>query len=488
MKKIFRFSLVTLFVILMGCQWLSNFSFNEESDDEGETEEVETGEAEAGADGIGDPYYEQMGLGGYDVQRYTLIFDVDMENNEVVATTRIEANATQGLSAFNFDFAGLTVDEVLVNDARADFLQEGNELVITPQEQLANGNSFTVEVDYHGEPGIVDTDAGDFTVGWYQTADGTINVYTEPDGAYVWFPNNNHPRDKATYRFEITVDDPWIAAANGTLVDTQQEGGRSTYIFEMNEPMASYLATMNIDRYTVTTMQGPDGILVRNYFPDDFSEFLRGNFDILPEAIEYLSSQFGPYPFEEYGVLIMDNEAADCNHYPFADETQTLAVYCPYPLNVTEDTIVHELAHEWFGNSVSLESWQDLWLKEGMATYAWCLWDERDGDFEAVDGCMQDMAYGYRPDYAVAEPPADDLYRDEVYVGGALVFHALRLEVGDDVFFDILRTYLERYQGGAAGTDEFIAIAEEVSGQDLQNTFDEWLLEPGIPDILEMEN
>jgi aminopeptidase N len=149
----------------------------------------------------------------------------------------------------------------------------------------------------------------------------------------------------------------------------------------------------------------------------------------------------------------------------------------------SEYVIAHELAHQWFGDSVSLENWKDIWLKEGIATYAGWLWDAKN-DLTALSRIAEEARQNFQDsDASVAEPPPNNLYSNESYTGGALVFHALRLHVGDEIFFQILKTYAERYRYGVAGTDEFIAIAEEISDQDLKEFFDQWLFGTRMPEV-----
>ena len=434
-----------------------------------------------GSPSIGDPFIQTMGNGGYDVQNYTIILDVTMATNEVKALTRIEAVTTQELSTFTLDFTGFEWDAVRVNGEDAAFLRKIGKLEITPANSLGDKAPFTVEVAYHGVPFPIGSLKGS-SVGWFRAMDGTINVFTEPDGAYGWFPCNNHPRDKAIFRFEVTVDDPWIAAANGHLLETIPQDGRTTYIFELAEPMATYLATVNIDHYDIETMEGPNGVLIRNYFPADFPEIQRKNYDVIPEVMEFFNIIYGPYPSTVYGVLIMDVNATHCANDPFGDETQSLTIVCPDPSSTGIGTIVHEMAHEWFGDSVSIESWADLWLKEGMATYAGCLWKTRDADMTTLDACMKDRAQNYPNRVPVDQPSRNNLFCTEAYTGGALVYHSLHKEVGDEMFYEIVRTYLERYRGSHAGTDEFITLVNEVSGQDLSDEIRAWLDAPVIPE------
>lgn len=440
----------------------------------------------AGSPGIGDPYYPTLGNGGYDVKKYTIVLDVDPKSNTLVnAKTTIEANATERLASFNLDFQGLTVDSVSVNNSAATFIRQDTEMTITPNEPLDLNSTFVVEVNYHGVPTAVMSQAIPVLVGWFHSKDGTINVLTEPDGASTWFPNNNHPRDKAIYRFEVTVPQPWIVAATGSLVETRQNGDKTTFITEMDKPMATYLAAINIGQYEEVKQSGPNGVSIRSYFPTDYPESLRDNFNVLPAAIEFFDSMFGPYPFKEYGVVIANSENVGCDSGGTADETQSLSIHCPNMSMADENVIVHELAHQWFGDSVSLENWQDIWLKEGFATYAEWLWESKNDPVKLEDIAKYNERYFFDNDLSVAAPSLVNLYTDDAYTGGALILQALRLQVGDETFINILKSYIEKYSGGNASTDDFISTAQEISGQDLQTFFDQWLFSKRVPSLPE---
>jgi aminopeptidase N len=440
-------------------------------------------EAVNGADGIGDPYYPQLGNGGYDVQKYTIVLEVNPASNTVNGKTIIEANATERLKSLNLDFQGLNVDSVSVNSSNATFSQANAEMTVVPESPLSLGRPFTVEVSYHGTPTTVPSPAVGASTGWFHSDDGTINVISEPDGASTWFPNNNHPRDKALYHMEIEVPNPWIVAATGTVTKTVPDENNTRYIIDMEQPAASYLVAISIGKYDLEEAAGPNGIRIRNYFPTDYPQAQRDNFAKLPEMIQYLESVYGSYPFKEYGVVIASSEIPICSRGGTADETQTLSIHCPSAEMSDERVILHELAHQWFGDNVSLENWQDVWLKEGMATYAEWLWVTRNKSLKTLNNVVNAQLIGYYSSVPVGKPPSDALYRREVYTGGALVFHALRLKVGDEKFFKILHTYLERYGGKSAGTDEFIKVAEEVSGQNLQDFFNTWLFKDKLPPI-----
>ena len=435
-----------------------------------------------GSPGMGDPYYPNLGNGGYDVQKYTIALEVDPPGNTVNGSTTILANATEQLSAFNLDFHGLSIDSVRVNDKTAEFTRSQDELTITPSEPLEKNLVFTVVIKYHGTPGLIRSTPIDIEMGWSHARDGTINVWGEPAAASTWFPNNNHPRDKATYTFEITVPKSWMVVATGTLQGTKEDNDKTTFIWEMNMPMATYLASISIGQYKLFTQAGPNGMTIRNYFPADYPSSYRLRFNILPGVIDFFARLFGPYPFDEYGVVIA-SKSGICETTELALEAQSMSLHCPSDVMSSEPVIIHELAHQWFGDSVSLENWKDMWLKEGLATYAEWLWDSKNEPVALARIAKSRQRYFSDTELPVAEPAADNLYTDESYTGGALVLHALHLQVGDEIFIKILQTYAERYRYGNAGTDEFIVIAEEVSSQDLGSFFDLWLFSERMPDL-----
>jgi aminopeptidase N len=444
-------------------------------------------DAVPGASGIGDTYFHQLGNSGYDVHQYAIVLEVDPVKNLVHGTTQIKAKAAQSLSSLNLDFHGMTIDDILVNSERATYSRQEDELTVVPRRALVKGTAFSVSVHYHGNPEpetIITSESNFHQVGWFHSAEGAINVMSEPNGAETWYPVNDHPRDKATYRFEITVPKPWVVAATGTLVQTVDKGDRTCFVWEMDKPMASYLASINIDQYTLETAQGPGGLKIRNYIPPGFPDTIRKGIDQIPEMMQYFEGIFGPYPFDEYGVVIADKDIVQCHaNFGGAYEAQSMSVHCPKWDTMEESIIAHELAHQWFGDSVSLKNWQDLWLKEGLATYAEWLWNTRDQDLIGLNDYVKEQLKSYQPQTKVDQPPAEDLYQWEVYMGGALTAHALRLKVGDEVFFKILRTYLERYQYGNASTDDFIAVAEEVSKQELSPFFASWLDQTVLPEL-----
>lgn len=432
--------------------------------------------------GIGDDYFPTLGNPGYDVDHYTLdlVFDPVSVRLDGIATLTV--TASDRLETFNLDFSGLTIDDVTVDDGAAAFEIVEEDVVITPPSPIAPGEEFTVEIEYGGRPQPASSAAVPFGVGW-TTFDAQHYVVAEPDAAHTWFPSNDHPIDKATYTFRITVPSDVIAAANGVLTDQLTDLGSTTWVWEMAQPMASYLATVVIGNFAIVedaAASAVAGIPIRHVLPTGTTIADWPGLERQGEMLAHLASLFGPYPFDTYGIAIVEGFGA-------ALENQTLALF---DRNVAtsaffEDVLVHEIAHQWFGNSVSPGRWQDIWLNEGFASYAEWLWIERERGRDEVEAGIaaerdQFADSGFPP---VGSPPVFTLFNAAVYRVGAMTLHALRLTVGDDTFFEILRTYASDFAGASAVTADFVAVAEAVSGMQLQPLLDSWLADRELPQL-----
>jgi len=440
----------------------------------------------AGSPGMGDSLYPGFGNGGYDAVSYTLDINIhDVKTSDLSAVTTIDAVATQDLSQFNLDFAGFEITNLTVNGEAAKFERKGQELTIIPAQMLTNGEAFTTTVEYQGIPAPMTSKALPFPTGWIVYENG-IFVLSEPDGSASFYPVNDHPLDKATYTIIVTVPKPYEVAANGVLGETKDNGDSTTYSFTVRDPMASYLTTINVHDFNVETMESESGIPIRNYYAATLPDNINKPFARQGEMIDYFSELFGPYPFEVYGALVMDTE------FGAALENQTMSIFGVDMVDLddiegTEAVVAHELVHQWFGDSVSVGDWSSIWLNEGFATYGEALWVEYDYGNAGLNDWVSSV-YGEVeafPDFypPPGDPAPNDLFNGGVYLRGGLTLHALRLEVGDDAFFEIVRTYYDRYKFGNAVTEDFIAVAEEISEKDLDDFFNAWLYDEQLPDL-----
>ncbi len=431
-------------------------------------------DAVPGAPGLDDPIFPLLGNGGYDVIHYAIELDVDVEKNVVVGITTIDAVATHPLGAFNLDYRGPEISSIEVDSKIAAFIRDGDELTVTAFRPLFEGDFFRTVVSYEGTPGSQRFFASDFLDGWVPFFGG-IYALGEPTGSSFWYPVNEHPLDKATYSFRITVPEPFEVAANGLPGEVTADGVRRTYEWRTDDPMASYLVTVVIARFDEEFESGPGDLPIRNYFQKGVSEEARAAFDRIPEMIEAFSELFGPYPFETYGAIVIDANMP-------ALETQTRSTFgVGIVEGVGEVVAAHELAHQWFGNVVTPGTWRDTWLNEGFATYAEWLWREHLRGPDALDNFWRS---NYRRAFGPpATPDSNTLFAGTVYRRGAMTLHALRTAVGDATFFEILKTYVARFSGSNAVTADFVAVATEVSGQDLATLFDDWLYAPRTPQI-----
>ncbi|MEU8981738.1 M1 family metallopeptidase [Streptomyces sp. NPDC058251] len=431
-----------------------------------------------GADGIGDPYFPQLGNGGFDARHYDLDVAYNPDTDRLDGRTTLTARATQNLSAFDLDLQKLEVTKVEVNGRRADFTRDGDEIHVTPRGTLAKGRTFTVTVTYGGVPEPLNGPivfGSDY--GWMKTPDGVF-VACEPNAASTWFPSSDHPSDKATYDIRIKAPKGLTGVSNGRLISTYDKGGQTVAHWRESRPMATYLATATIGKFDVKTGRTPAGtpiyVAIDPVLANSNSVDVYG---VTAEATDYWSQVFGPYPFEETGAIVDDMPEAG-----FSLEVQSKPAYSAVR---SESTIVHELAHQWFGDSVSVAHWKDIWLNEGFATYAQWLWSEHKGIRSAHDSFV--AGYDARPadsafwQITVADPQRDTMFSSAVYQRGAMTLQMLRERIGDTAFFKLLPAWTKLHRYGNANTADFIRLAEKISGQQLDDLFQTWIYTTGKP-------
>ncbi|MFF7358416.1 MULTISPECIES: M1 family metallopeptidase [Streptomyces] len=431
-----------------------------------------------GAPGTGDPYFPDLGNGGFDALHYDLDVAYAPDTGRLDGRTTLTARATQNLSSFDLDLQQLSITRVDVNGRRTPFTREGDEVTVTPRQSLPRGRTFEVTVTYGGIPQPL---GGPIVFGskygWMKTADGVF-VACEPNAASTWFPSSDHPSDKATYDIRIRAPKGLTGVSNGRLLSTYDKGGSTYTHWRESRPMATYLATATIGKFDVRTGRTPGGIPV--YVAID--PVLKNSnsvdvYAVTAAATDYWSQVFGPYPFEETGAIVDDMPEAG-----FSLEVQSKPAYSAVR---SETTIVHELAHQWFGDSVSVRQWKDIWLNEGFASYAQWLWAEHQGTRSAHDSFL--AAYDARPadsafwQIKVADPQRDTMFASAVYQRGAMTLQMLRERIGDKAFFRLLPAWTRLHRYGNADTADFIRLAERVSGQQLDDLFDTWLFTTGKP-------
>ncbi|MBO2463839.1 M1 family metallopeptidase [Actinomadura sp. LCR2-06] len=470
----------------------------------------------AGPTTAGDPYVPGDGNGGYDVQNYNLKLNITPDaSTELDATATITATAKEKLGRFNLDLTGLTISSITVDGKPARQQRAGGELEVTPAEELAKGAKFTTVVKYSGTPRTI-SDPILGTYGWVRTSDGVF-IACEPSGAHTWFPANDHPSDKATFDFEVTVPQGLTAIANGepttpvtgsggggapglpgapggpgspggpgagqspsgdpSVVPAADRRATTTTTWHVKQPMATYLATVDVGRFAVRTTKTASGIpVITAVDPSvagaDVDAFAKLNADV----IDQWSKLFGPYPFDSTGGLI-DNAQVD-----FALETQTRPVYGGFGLQPT--VVAHELSHQWFGDSVSVGRWQDIWLNEGFATYAEWLWGEKTGGpsvQQQFDQRYRGGAGGELWDVPPGNPGRRQMFGRSVYDRGGMTLVALRSRIGEPAFYRLLQTWTKQHKYSTGTTKEFIALADKVSGKKLDEFFDAWLYRKGRP-------
>ncbi|GAA4001282.1 M1 family metallopeptidase [Allokutzneria multivorans] len=439
------------------------------------------GPNDVGAPGIGDEYYPGDGNGGYDVSHYDIRLRYQPADDKLWGTTVITAKPTQRLTEFNLDFA-IDPKSVLVNNLPAKFSRTGTELKVTPAQQVHQGLLTTIVVEYEATPSTITIDGQN---NWKRTPDGALAV-DEPHVSAWWYPSNDHPTDKATFDVSVSVPDGTAALSNGKLAGKSSRAGWTRWNWRSTKPQATYLTFLAVGKYEVVTGTGHKGQPLVNAYGTNLGEAAdaaKASIERTPEVIAFLEDYFGDYPFEAQGGVVPSSGLG------FALENQTRPVYSPafFSAGSHVSVVVHELAHQWAGDSVSVAKWRNIWLNEGFASYAEWLWSEAKGE-----GTAQEIFdhYYQRP----AEDPAWQVVTGDptpaklfdgfgVYTRGPMALHQLRNAVGLDTFKKILKTWNTDKKYGNATIEQFIALSEKISGKPLYDLFQKWLFTKGKPQL-----
>ena len=398
-----------------------------------------------------DPYLPGHGDLAFEVVSYEIKLDYRVSSNRLDASVEIVAVANQAMTLIRLDLRGLDVSKVRVNGSRpARYSSRGGKLRIRLAAAAAAGDRLVIVVGYGGQPTPVPSIWGD--VGWEELSDGVI-VAGQPGGAPSWFPCNDRPDNKATYRLSVTTESAYVVLANGLLVGRRRGASRTTWTYQQSQPMATYLATVQIGRYERRTLAGSP-VPVRLLAPPKLQNAAMADFARQPAMLRVFADLFGPYPFDEYTVVVTPDDL----EIPL--EAQGLAVFGANHIDGMlglQRLVAHELAHQWFGNSLTLGRLSDIWLHEGFACYAEWLWSERSGGKPAdiLARRHHRRLAGAAQDLMLADPGPVAIFDDRVYKRGALTLHALRLSLGDDAFFAMIRAWASEHRFGTVSTKLF---------------------------------
>ncbi|MGW4100516.1 M1 family metallopeptidase [Mycobacterium sp. NPDC004974] len=428
-----------------------------------------------------DPYLPRNGNFGYRVSRYELDLEYKVAINRLAGTATITAVTLAALRTFTLDLSdALTVSRVSVNGRRpAQYRCSGGKLSVTLSSALPAGAAMTIVVRYSGTPRPIETYWGD--VGFEELSNGAL-VAGQPNGAASWFPCDDHPSSKASYRIQISTDSPYYALANGELISRKARAGHTVWTYEQAEPTSSYLITLQIGQYesqrltkTPVPMHAVLPARLRREFDHDFEH--------QPQMMKLFIKLFGPYPLASgYTVVVTDDDL----EIPL--EAQGISIFGANHCDGhrgAERLIAHELAHQWFGNSVTARRWRDIWLHEGFACYAEWLWSEHSGGHTAAEWAEHyyERLRDKPQDILLSDPGPEDMFDDRIYKRGALTLHALRTLIGDRNFFALLRDWTARYRHSTAFTDDFTGLAAGYTDEPLQSLWQAWLYSKELPDL-----
>ena len=427
---------------------------------------------------VEDSVYPETGDPSVDALRYTLDLTWDRDRRRLTAVERLHLRATSDADRLQLALEPeLAVASVRVDGAPAGFTHHGSDLVVA--HRVRQDSRHTVEIRYAGSPRPVPapTERSDFsTSGWTTTADGQVWTMQEPYGAYSWYAVNDQPSDKALYSFTISAPEHWVGVANGTLVSRTVEDGRTVTRWTLGDPASSYLVTIAIGDFERTDAGTVSGVPLAYWTPADRPDLV----DRLRPAeaqLAWLEQRLGPFPFRSLGFVVVPSQSGM--------ETQTMITLGDTDYDTSPEVLVHEMAHQWYGDQVTPRDWRDVWMNEGMATYLQAVWAAGHGGKPLVE-VLDSWAYDDQAQRNRYGPPADyqpyAFGAGNVYTSPALLWDEVRKRLGDDLFWRLVRDWPATHARGNADYAEITAWWSQQSGEDLKPLFDAWLLGATTPD------
>lgn len=428
-----------------------------------------------------DPYLPHTGNFGYRVSRYELELEYKVNINRLAGVATITAVTLASLQTLTLDLSdALAVNKVMVNGRRpGHFKTAYNKLHITLPQKVPAGAALSIAVRYSGLPRPIHSLWGE--VGFEELTNGAL-VAGQPNGAASWFPCDDHPSSKASYRIQISTDSPYRAIANGELVSRRVRAAHTVWTYEQPEPTSSYLMTLQIGMY-VSHRLPKAPVPMQAILPDHLRTNFDHDFGRQSQMMKLFCKLFGPYPLSNGYTVVVTHDDLEI---PL--EAQGISIFGANHCDGrrgSERLIAHELAHQWFGNSVTVRRWRDIWLHEGFACYAEWLWSENSGGLTADEQARHyyQKLIDSAQDLVLADPGPRDMFDDRVYKRGAITLHALRGVIGDDKFFALLRDWTTRHQHSTVVTDDFTGLAANYADVSLRSLWDSWLYSTAVPPL-----
>ncbi len=420
-------------------------------------------------------YFPDRGDRSFAVSHYDLTLSYDVDSNQLRGKAALLVEAVTDVAEVRLDLSGMRVTKVTVDGDRVRFTVKSEHLVVRLRRRMKAGEWFRIVVTYGGTPRPVGE--GDDECGWEELADGVL-VAGQTNGSPTWFPCNDRPDDKATYRVELSAPNAYYVVANGVCTSRWRSASSTTWVYEQREPMPTYLATVQIGRYVAHQVAA--SVPMTAVLPQRLLPHYDSAFGDQPAMMDLFVRLFGRYPFSAYTVVITDDDL----EIPL--EAQGMSTFGANFLTSDWDNVrlvAHELSHQWFGNAVTASSWKDIWLHEGFACYCEWLWSEESGGPSADARAREHWArLSQLPqDLLLGDPGPDLMFDDRVYKRGALLLHALRLTIGDDAFFGLLRSWVDRHRYGSVTTAMFESAAASAYDVPLDDLFRHWLRERPLP-------
>ncbi|MFD7630298.1 M1 family metallopeptidase [Streptomyces sp. NPDC059851] len=427
-----------------------------------------------------DPYFPANGDPRYRVHRYELALEYRPGPNRLAGTARLSAIAGRApLAEFHLNLADFRLGRVLVDGRVPHYAHRAGRLRIRPAKPLHAGAAFTVEVQWSGNPKPVRSPWGG--LGWEELTDGAL-VASQPVGAPSWYPCNDRPSDKAAYQISVNTPSAYTVVAGGRLLTRTTRASTTTWVYEQPAPTSSYLVGLAIGTYQMVLLgePGPGGVPQSAHVPPHLLPRFSRDFARQPAMMQLFEELFGPYPFGEYTVVVTDEEL------DVPVEAQGLSLFGTNHVDGvrgSERLVAHELAHQWFGNSVTIADWRHIWLNEGFAKYAEWLWSERSGGrtaHELAAGAHRLLA-SQPQDLRLADPGRKLMFDDRLYQRGGLALHAVRCALGDAAFFPMLRDWAAVHRHGVVTTAAFTRHVARHATEPVDELLAAWLFEPALP-------